>query len=792
MITLTGQTVFERFNVYRDDVNPLQFYYMPQGPRVALDENGKAMCSLMMYRRDLSAVPAADRATRLGGGILALSVELSATDDEKARLRAQLATDPVTQAAVVNTARSAIGHFWELRIASAPVDQAKVAQALVLGLVPVASGNVTIQILAEDGSKPGDFVSSLVGAGSVSMTGNERASCMAKLTMDGAALVWAAMDRDLKVIRVAYELNFNYRIVGLVVDAWCDAHKAFTALQSQLASMSELGQFRDDGGDHTYDHSQSTSLSDVIQQSMSSGEFSGVTVTPSAPSDVIKPEYIQQLEQGCEDQIKQFIADTFTDYKPSDNVKTDDKDPDISSELPSIGDKKYGGDNVSNYKMKSWDESMSATFHYHLSEQTVLPFKLAPNDNMSNLLNGQDVSQYRTQISLDPAFYKFLDVMVVCTADFDNDPIDLVKAHLTYAAQGPQGPINQINDFLFQKGGTPQQRFSTYIASIDKQTYSYEYEIHYKGSNGKYTVSGQSNETILVLDADQLGIIKVNVQLGIIDWDQVRQVVVKMSYGAGSAQKATEFVLDPTHQNHLWLDVIGKPVTEPYTWSATFVDKSDQRIEIAPAQQRGDLVINQPTGEALDVTLVAVGTFGGTGLIQQVGVALKYLDAANNYIQNTSVLLTKEGDVKDWKIALVNKNLRTYQYQVTVFYAGGVTRVDDWRTGDSAILPVGDPFGFKVSVLPYLLKGTPWIFGTLKVKFDDAPGNIHTEDTLQVVDYTTPLSWRFRLGAVERHTYSYQLTLFQADNTSYAFPEAQASDAVLVLRPPPAGANTPH
>ena len=70
MITLTGQFTFERFNVYRDDVNALQFYYMPQGPRIALDETGKPMFSLIMYRRDLSAVPEADRATKLGGGIL--------------------------------------------------------------------------------------------------------------------------------------------------------------------------------------------------------------------------------------------------------------------------------------------------------------------------------------------------------------------------------------------------------------------------------------------------------------------------------------------------------------------------------------------------------------------------------------------------------------------------------------------------------------------------------------------------------------------------------------------------
>jgi hypothetical protein len=766
VITLTNQFSFERFSVYRDDVNPLQFYYMPSGPRVALDQDGKPLFSLIMYRRDLSAVPEADRATKLGGGILSLSVELSADPDELDRLTSYLQGDAVVKS----------------------LTRGDTKPQLILGLIPVQSGTVQIQILAEDGSKPGDFVGTLVGAGSVSMTGTELASCMAKLTMDGAALIWTAMEKDLKVIRVAYTLNFNYRVMGLVVDAWCNAEKAYHALQSQWATMNEQASFYDSKHWHTYDHSKSNSLISAIGSTTTSGEFSGVTVTPSVGPDQLKPEYLQQVEQNAEAQITQFIADTFTAYKPVE-ATAPDKDPDISSELPTEAGKKYGSDSISNFTLKTWDESMSATYHYHLEQQSVVPFTVAPQDNMSNLLHGQNVNAFRTQISLDPAFYKFLDVMVVCTADFDNDPVSLVKAHLSYSASGPQGPINQINDFLFEKGGTPQQRFSTYIADVNKQTYNYEYEVYYKGSADKYSVSGQSNETILVLDADAVGILKVDVQMGIVDWDQIRQVIVKLSYDGGA--QSTEVNLDAQHQSYRWIQVIGKPVTEPYTWSATLVDKGGQRLEIPPTQQRGALVIDQPISEQLAVTLIGVGTFGAQGLIQEIGVAVRYTDADNNYHQNATFQFLKEGDVKEWKIPLVNSALRSYEYQVTVIYTGGVTRVDAWRPSDATILPVGDPFGYKVTVLPYLLKNTQWMFGTLKLWFDDPQTSIHAENSLQIVDYTSPLSWRFRLGAPERHNYHYQLSLFQADNTSYVSQDTQASDEVLVLRPPPSSAPQP-
>jgi hypothetical protein len=789
MITLSGQTSFERFNVYRDDTNPLQFYYMPDGPRIAVDDKGKPLFSLIAYRRDLSQVPEADRATKLGGGILAISTELSATPDEIKRMRFELAGDPVVQVAYQGQHSFTNGRWWTLRKYSPPpVDRTKVAEALVMGLVPISSGNVSISIAGEDGTgTDNEFVKGkLVGAGSVSMTGNERASFLAKLTMDGATLLYKAMqNKDLKVINVRYDLNFNYRLTGLIVDAWCDAHKAYNALQSQNGGTNEEGEFHDNGGWHTYGHSKNTTLTDVIGESLSSGEFSGVKVTVNADSDVIKPEYVQQLEQSANDQIKQFIADTFTEYKPTP-AKFDDKDPDISTELPKVGDKKYGGDYVKYYGLKKWNESMSANFHYHMEEQMVLPSKLAPNDNMSDLLMGNDVADYVKEIPLDNEFYKFLDVGIVCTADFDNDPISTVKAHLSYAAQGPFGPINEVDDFLFQKGGAPLQRFSTYIGGPDKKSYDYEYTVTYRGQMPPppYTIKGKTDETILILNADQLGILKVDVQAGIVDWDTIKSIALKISYGSNHQ---TEYTLNSQKQSAKWVETIGVPVTDPYTWSAVFVDTSGQRIETKPTQQRGPLVIDQPLGQQLDITVVGIGSFVPTGNVQQISVAVRYTDKPNHYNKNASFVMAKENDVNHWKFSLVNENLRSYEYQTNVIYAGGVSRSDDWRPSDAQILLAGDPFNAKVTVLPNLLRGTKWTLGTLKLRYDDAAADIHQSDELAFTAdaFGAPQYWRIRLGAPTRNTYRWQLTLFTDDNQSYEFPEASTSDQILVLRPPP-------
>ena len=66
--------------------------------------------------------------------------------------------------------------------------------------------------------------------------------------------------------------------------------------------------------------------------------------------------------------------------------------------------------------------------------------------------------------------------------DFDQDPVDLVEAHIAYNATSPQGPIDASKDFVFKKD-SPPQRFSTYIAGPDKKSYDYRYTVFYKETN---------------------------------------------------------------------------------------------------------------------------------------------------------------------------------------------------------------------------------------------------------------------------------------------------------------------
>ncbi len=798
MITLTGQREIANSSLFRDDVDPLVWYVMPQSPRIALDDTGKPIFSLVQYRRDVSALSEEERKTRLGGGILALSVELSTTEEEMAEIRRTLAGDPALHQRLAAGSRDPnraptsppgpdYRNWWLNEINR---NQGKLAQALKISTAPILDGTVTIAILAETpeaGAAPGEFVSSLVGVGGVSMTGKERASFMAKLTQDGSVLLWEMLERNLPGIRVAYDLKFNHRLDAVRMIVWCDAKKSYDAMQTQWAHLSDDASFRDSSHHRSASHQETNNAGDVMWEVASASETARVEIIPEAAGSTVTDEQMQQLIEVGADMIKDFLAGTFLEFQTGDSTEFAEE-PELETALPEWRDKPYGHHGIDHFKMKSWHESMNATLDYQMKSQAVLEGHLRPNDNIANVLGGRDVSELRTRIDIDDAFYKYLDVMVVSTADFEVDPVDLVKAHLAYKATGEQGEIHEVKDLVFTKG-TPPQHFSTFLASPDQVAYDYEMEVFYKGSSQSYTVKGKSEETVLVLDADRLGVLHVDVQLGLVDWERIKSVFVKMWYGTGSDRRETEFTLDAQRQNVHWAEALAKPVTEPYGYQVTFVDTGNQRIVVDPETSRSkQLIINQPLQEELEVAVVPAGSFGAGGLLSQVVVALRYTDRDNDYIVDDVFTLTKEGESKFWKVPLIDKSLRSYEFRVTVFYSDGVTREDTWQKTDKAVLPVGDPFGFRLQILPYLLKNPPGLyqFGTIHLAFDDQDAAIHAEKDFEITDFGKPLMWRFRLGAPDRHTYRYQYSLFKADGTEVRTPELQESREVLVLAPPPA------
>ncbi|MDM7853469.1 hypothetical protein [Cellulomonas alba] len=793
MITTTGQRTVEGCTVFLDDTDALTVYVMPQSPHIALDADGKPLFSLVQYRRPLDKVPEADRATKLGGGLLTFSVDLARTAEQEAAIRKAVAADPQVQALLAAPATDRVDYssWWATEING---DLAKLAAALKISAVPVETGSVAVAVDGEP-TAGGEFVTTLVGAGKASMTGDERAAFVSKLTLDGAALLWDLIDKNMATIWVGYEFTFTSRLDGVTMICHADTLKTFNATQEQWQDLSESGSYRDTYSDssetHSYSHASSTSARDIITKIASDTGSAWVKVIPSASTTVVTPEMLTQLTTQGWTLISNFLADKLLAATNPDDFKPGD-DPTLTTQLADGGGgRKYGGDSVDSYKLKKVDETTSGNFDARFDEKATVTTTLAPNDNLSNILQGRPVSQFCTRIDLDPQFFRYVDVEVSCTADFVNEPVDVVKAHLEYHGVSGGNKIDAAKDLEFTKDATGPQIFSTYLAAPDQTTFSYAVDVFYRGSTTTMHLQGKANGSALVLDTDTLGILAVDLQVGIVDWTRFKAVQVDLTSGTASES----FVLTSGAQSATWVEVVGAQITAPYTYQVTWVDLGNQQIAQPPAQSTNRrLVLDQPERESLSVTLVPAGSFGEGGLLSKIVTALRYLDPANSYQQSTTITMAGDGDVKTWDVPLVNPALRSFDYQVNVFYSDGLTRSDDtWITTDRTVLPVGDPYGWRVQFLPYLLKNAAgsWAFASLHVSFTDAEGHIAVEQDFPITDFTAPVVWRFRLAAPERHEYTYQLTLYTSDQKQVVLDPVHETKEVVVLQPPAAPTASP-
>ncbi|MCA9998137.1 MAG: hypothetical protein KDE56_20390, partial [Anaerolineales bacterium] len=77
--------------IYRDHQDPDMFYYVPERPRLALND-GTPEFVFLKYRRDITdnADFDPDKDESLGGGFLAFTVDLGVTDDQLDDMKREL------------------------------------------------------------------------------------------------------------------------------------------------------------------------------------------------------------------------------------------------------------------------------------------------------------------------------------------------------------------------------------------------------------------------------------------------------------------------------------------------------------------------------------------------------------------------------------------------------------------------------------------------------------------------------------------------------------------------------
>jgi hypothetical protein len=289
------------------------------------------------------------------------------------------------------------------------------------------------------------------------------------------------------------------------------------------------------------------------------------------------------------------------------------------------------------------------------------------------------------------------------------------------------------------------------------------------------------DQRLLILALDGLGVLDVEVQLGDVPFDTVREVIVDLEYPP--RQLTQQMILDRTNSGGSWQAAVGEVEPPALRWRATFLTADDRRI--AGSWQSGvstRLIIDAPPQvgtTSASVEILSAGDFTG---IAQITVELRL---GPDDPAPAQLSFPAAGQTQSWSPRIQPGSAIAYQARITVIRSDGVSRTFDWTDEDSTFLVVRDQSRFHVQVVPRLLDlGGAWSAAAVAFEHADAAANLDERDTLVLRDRSTDGAWSFQIGSSGQHDYRYQLTLVpKAGGKRQVLPWQQAADEVLVLRP---------
>lgn len=746
MLTLVRSLTIEGYTVYRDDAVAHRFYVMPSEPTIARGPDGQPIFSLIVYRQDEDRLGVDDLDEDVGGGILTFTTEL--------------AVDPQAFRLIERKLRA---------IVYGEGTEDEPALDIELDYVTFTQGRVQLAIAGEhlrgDDTASNEFLATIVGEGKVSGIGANRKAVMAKLTQSGAALM-SQLDRLRTLpINVEYELEFEHRLVGVRMRVWCSVESAFTLSRELVSYWEKEERYADSDRYHAR-----TRISAVTEE-LRRNKLCGVEVEPL--SSEIDNDTLLAMEKLGFDMLERELG-KMVEARPTDNPLAEDT------------------------WLRSYVSTASNSFNFSLDRKLVLARNHIASANIQNVM--RDVpDEMISFVDLRTEFFSFLKVPVRVNADFERLPIDSVTVHLSYRRERlGGGGLEEVNESFDFTSGSAIQTFLTFANRLADVEYSWWAEVHYKDSPETYTLRSRSTkQTFLVVDVADLGLLRVDLGLGLVDLKTFPRAKVSLRYASAALGRTfeTELMLTEQQQTTSWIEMIRETPREyevKVDWLRNDGDILEGQWRTTNAER---LRFDAPTEDTMEVTVVPSGDFKDH--VSHVLATLRYVDETDPdhpYVQEGSFDFTDSKQVLPWVVPLRNPAVRSYRYRYSVVYKDGVvenTPADPtaWLPGEAGFVVVGVKYDIEVEIHPFLLT---YPDHAKVVKVDLGVGT-QVDSFVFNKDSSTTKTWRVRTGSGPQ-PYWLQVTAYSATGAVTVGPrlESQTSESIVLQPiPPPAPPPTP-
>jgi hypothetical protein len=710
---------------FADDPNAFVYYVLPKAPTYRLDASGLPVFKFLKYRNPI------DRADgKKGGGFLICDVAFALTSQQLDKCRAALQT-----------------------LSDQAFPRLNPKPRVDIRNVGFTRSACTVQLL--DGNGPNAvLVERIQNPAAPALYGDMVTPITVELSPEGATLLEQALQDKGGVVQIAYDLFAPVKLPPMKVTVWFHASK-FMEFQQQVDIDWQMY------GDDSY--------RETIHERFVQSDAGGVDVDPGGVTDSKIVDSVRDWGfQQLDDAVKRMI---LGDIAP------------VSEDARKVPD---GIEHV----WRDMSVQKVADFSRTYTQGTVIEVNLGPRGTLPNITstNGPDGkplkwADFARVVDLDDPFFKRVSVNYRANVDFATMPVKSVDVTLRYGSAQPKGTSFVTPDDVGKQ---------EWALDGNNWKYKYQYVVNYKNETRRFeTPEVETDSPVLTINVGDAGILHADVEVGDMNFDQVAQALVTVSYEdtANSVQhEEWSFTLDADNRTHTITKPIFTARTQPFVYRVKYTLKDGREFSGAEmTTMASQIFVGDPFQANRTIAIRSTGNLDTD--IATIFVDLTYRDDANKYSQTTSVALSKSQKFVDWTFPVVDELGGKVTYTETIQFADGTQRKNPEQEATKNTILVGsapDDEFLTVDVLPDLLDFTALKLVKVTLHYADAANHIDTSKDFVFKEGAQAQQFKIRLVDKTKRGYEYAVDYFRTDGTKKSVGPTATSETTLIVEAPAA------
>jgi hypothetical protein len=725
-----------------------QFYYLPNFPHVAKMEDGTPAIRLLVYRQDLDEIGATEPEVV---AFLSLDCDLSWPPD------------------VIDQAAS------KLRV------EDRLSEKPRLTPIFFHKGSVKLMLLdamtPEEGApRPADapasqFVTQIMGAGSPSLYGDNRAIFQASLSKKGAAALSGALD-GVTPIGVVYSLTFAGLQPAFRVKARVDWKKVYDHF-SEREKMDFL----------FYESDVQKSIDKLIEDKVIAVD---VTVE-GIGADAMDAEREQVMTA-----IRQLIFDKFftATLKPIDAAGGGTAN-DIVDTLTQIHKNVFTLGVGYSYVRKEVTIEELRTLDIDWTARKATERTIYPQAHMHNLLTTAGMTKEKLITTVDggASEWKVLPFEVMAAAAWDTDGIAGITVDIEYT-DASSGTTRSKSMFLTKEKTKVTHR--DWMNRTSGSDFRYKYEVVFmdgsvpgpsaKLSSGPWRT--HKGTVLVVTPRDLYQVIELEVAVvpsfPFDHWPAV-QGIVRYRADDGSFEHYEDGVLTAAAKSFKTRFRVNKSVPGSKEVQLTYLGATGRRKEMPWMPMPQDQwVVEEQDSKKLVVRASVAGNRADTATLL---VDLEYEDEENGIFESGGLTFDSDAMEKtlSWTVNLADPQKRRYRYRMTLITKSGDLLQTDWISTDAPSLPVGEVYVRKLMVDLVTGELRPPVEAVkVEVVYDDPMGNVHDKKEFMLGPKSRS-QWQVNLRDASKRSYQITTTWIRPDGFNPSVGPMTTSDTFIVI-----------